>query len=137
MGACPGNSLLRPLALGLQPKMGPRLFKGDLHRPASDDPWQDLRWRGLQVGTEKGLHAQQALGITDQYKAALHGRQARGVPQRGMREDPQLFALATVPVHLHVLPGCIRPLCPALQAALASPLGGFGAALAWRLGPGR
>jgi hypothetical protein len=51
------------------------------------------------------------------------------------REDPQLFALATVPVHLDSLPGGIRTLCPALQAPLALSLGGFGAILAWGLRP--
>src|SRR5262249_56965020 len=42
------------------------------------------------------------------------------------REDPQLFALATVPRDFHGLPGSIAALCPALQASLALALGGFG-----------
>ena len=63
----------------------------------------------------------------------------RGVYHRAVREKTHsCFALAPVPVHFHGLPGGIGALRPALQAPLALPLQGFGAALArglrsWRV----
>jgi len=49
-GGGASHGLVRPLALGLQPQLGSTLFTRDLDRPAPDDPCQDWRWRGLQVG---------------------------------------------------------------------------------------
>jgi hypothetical protein len=48
------NRLVRPLALGFQPELGSPLRKGDLDRPAHDDPRQDLPRGRLQVSTEIG-----------------------------------------------------------------------------------
>jgi hypothetical protein len=47
------NGLVRPLALGFEPELGAGLLKGDLDRPAHDDPRQDLHWGRLQVGTKE------------------------------------------------------------------------------------
>jgi hypothetical protein len=58
-----GDDAVRPLALSFQPRMGLGLLKGHLDRSAHDDPRQDLRWRGLQIGTENGLETQFAFGI--------------------------------------------------------------------------
>jgi hypothetical protein len=35
-----------------------------LHRPAHDDPLQDLRWRRLEVGTAERGHAPFPVGST-------------------------------------------------------------------------
>jgi hypothetical protein len=39
----PRDRQVGPLPLGLQAKMCPGLFSRDLHRPAPDDPLEDLR----------------------------------------------------------------------------------------------
>ena len=70
----PRNGEVGPQALGLHTEMRPSLFKRDLHRPAHDDPWQDLRWCGLQIGTEKGVHPQFVLRVTHEYIADVDGR---------------------------------------------------------------
>src|SRR6266850_4307673 len=58
-----GDGLVRPLTWRFYPEMRPGLLKGYFHRPAHHHPRQDLLWRGLQVGTKKGLHPQFALGV--------------------------------------------------------------------------
>src|SRR5206468_11683492 len=118
--------LVRPLALGLQPQMGSALFKRHLKRPAHDDPLQDLLRRRLEIGTEERFHAQLALRVRHQHVADRYGGQPGSIPPGSAREDPQLFALATVPRDFHGLPGGIAARCPALQAPLALALGGFG-----------
>jgi len=113
------NGVVRPLPLGLQPEMCPGL-NGHLDRPAPDHPPQDaFRWR-LQVGTEEARQTQLPLRIGHQHKADLHRGQAWRVPQDRVREDPQCFALATVPVHLHGLPGGIAAAGPGASCAPAA-----------------
>ena len=105
--------------VGSPARDGPGFLKGHLDRPAHDHPRQDLHRRGLQVGTEEGFHAQFPLGVRHQDIADGDRGQA-GVYHRAVREKTHsCFALAPVPVHLHRLPGGIRALRPALQAALA------------------
>jgi hypothetical protein len=74
------------------------------------------------------------LGIADQHKADVHWGQPCGIPQGGTQEDPQLFALVSVPGHFHGFPGGISTLRPALQAPLTFLLQGCGPALALELG---
>lgn len=94
--------------------MGPRLFKGALHRPARHDPLRDLLRGGVHIGTEEGGIRQFALRVPHQDKANGHRGQARGLPQRGAREDPKPFALTPAPVHDRLLPWRIRAGSPAL-----------------------
>jgi hypothetical protein len=51
------------------------------------------------------------------------------MPQGRTREDPQLLTLSPVPVHIHSLPGRIRPAGPTLQAPLTCALQGLRAPL--------
>ena len=87
------------LALGFQPEMRPALFKGDLHRPAHHHPRQDLLCGCVESRTEEGLYPEFPLRIADHHITDLDRRQSRSVPQRGVREDQQAFALAPVPAH--------------------------------------
>ena len=52
----------------------------------------------------------------------------------GPIEGTLIFKIDRALVHVYGLPGCISAFCPGLQAALALPFGGFGAALAGGLG---
>src|SRR6516164_4234186 len=110
--------------------MGSALFKRHLERPAHDDPLQDLLRRSLEIGTEERFHAQVALRVRHQHVADRYGGQPGSIPQGRAREDPELFALATVPRDFHGLPGRIAAPGPALQAPLALALEGFGTSFA-------
>jgi hypothetical protein len=132
-----GDGQVRPLALGLQPPMGSGFLTGDLNRPAPDDPRQDVPRGRLPVGTAARFQAQLPVGSADDDQSNLDRGHARCVPPPGVRDDPPRCALASGPVDGHGLPARIRACCPGLQAALAVPRGGFGAALALRLRPWR
>jgi hypothetical protein len=126
----PGDGLVRLLPLGLQVEMGADLLKRHLDRLAHDDPCQDLYRRRLQIGTNERLDAQLPLRVRHHDAADRHRRQLRGGPQGGVGEDPELLALAAVPVHRHRLPRGLGAFCPPLHAALALALQEFGSASA-------
>ena len=56
--------VLRERLMGLDPEMGSGFLHDGLHRPAHDDPLQDLRWRRLEVGTAERGHAPFPVGST-------------------------------------------------------------------------
>ena len=64
-----GNRTLIPLALRLQPQMGPRFFKRHFHRPAPDKPGQYLCRHMLQIGRQQGLRFEAFVRVSDQHPA--------------------------------------------------------------------
>ena len=131
-----GNRLGSPLALGFRAQRGPRFLKGDLDRPAPHDPVQELLWGGVQVGTEEGGLRQFAFRIAHQNKAHGYRGHARGILQRGARENPEPFALAPLPVHPRLWPWRVRAGGPDLQTPLPRPFGGLPSSCTgqWRAG---
>ena len=102
------------------------LLKGDLDRPAHHDPGQDLLRVACRSVQKKAAIRNLPSGSPDQDKANRHRGQPGGVPQGGAREDPEPFALAPVPVHVHRLPGGIGAGRPDLAGCVgACPLVGL------------
>ena len=69
-----GNGQIRPLALRLDPQMGPHFVERDLQLPAHDEPLQDLHRIGGQIGAQQGLRLELTFRITDQHPADGQGR---------------------------------------------------------------
>ena len=69
-GGCgAGNSLIGPLALGLDAEMAADLGEGDLDAPATNEPAQDVARIGREIGAQEGLRAELILAVAYQHVA--------------------------------------------------------------------
>src|SRR3954451_17006540 len=63
------DSLIGPLALGLDAEVAADLGEGDLHAPAANEPAQDIEWIGGEIGAQEGLRAELILAVAHQHVA--------------------------------------------------------------------
>ncbi len=63
------DSLIGPLALGLDAEVAADFGEGDLGAPAANEPAQDIEWICREIGAQKGLWAELILAVAHQHVA--------------------------------------------------------------------
>jgi hypothetical protein len=89
---------LRPLPLRLESQPLTHLLKGGFHLPAPYEPRDDPLGIGAEIGAKERLSPELSFRITDQNSTQRHGRQARAVPQGGVRDHLHNTLLGAIPV---------------------------------------
>src|SRR3954449_5096519 len=106
-GGGAGDGLIGPLTLGLDAEVAADLGEGDLHAPAANEPAQDIKRIGCEIGAQEGLRAELILAIAHQH-VADRDVVAWMRPNGGAADDLNLALCAAIPAcDLQAVPPCV------------------------------
>src|SRR3954471_4044976 len=106
-GGGASDSLIGPLALGLDAEVATDLGEGDLDAPAANEPAQDIERIGGKIGAQEGLRAELILAVAHQHVAdrdVVAGMR----PDSGAADDLDLALCAAIPAcDPQAVPACV------------------------------
>jgi hypothetical protein len=102
-----GSSYCGVGSLALDAEVPANFGDGHFGRPAANEPAQDFKRVGVEIGAQERLRTEFASGVADQHVADRH-EPARMAPKRGAGHDlDQAFATPIPAVHPQAAPSCL------------------------------